>query len=272
MIETIELFPELNKNLLTLLKNIDKKNLLNPTVIPGRTVKDLASHILDGSLRRLSIQRDHFHTVAPEINSYNDLVNFIQKLNREWIEVSKRLSPEIIIAFLENSENWLYEFFKSLDLHADAPFSVAWAGEDKSKNWFDIAREYTEKWHHQMQIRLAVYQPGINSRKLFYPVIDTFMLGLPFAYRDIKAPISYGIKIIITGDAHGIWFLEMKENGWQLVAELSEAPKSIIEIPDDIAWKLFTNSMDRDIAAKYVKFNEDSNMGKIILNMRTVMS
>ncbi|MEJ7682555.1 MAG: hypothetical protein WKG06_32810 [Segetibacter sp.] len=28
-----------------------------------------------------------------------------------------------------------------------------WAGEKKSKNWFHIAREYTEKWHHQMSSR-----------------------------------------------------------------------------------------------------------------------
>jgi hypothetical protein len=35
---------------------------------------------------------------------------------------------------------------------------VAWAGEAESKNWFHVARDYSEKWHHQQQIREAVSQ------------------------------------------------------------------------------------------------------------------
>ena len=48
----------------------------------------------------------------------------------------------------------------SLDPHAPALFNVAWAGEQTSPNWFDIGREYTERWHHQQQIREAVGAPG----------------------------------------------------------------------------------------------------------------
>ena len=51
------------------------------------------------------------------------------------------------------------------DPDAPAVFSVAWAGEDKSAHWFDVAREYTEKWHHQQQIRDAVGRPDLASRR-----------------------------------------------------------------------------------------------------------
>ena len=34
-------------------------------------------------------------------------------------------------------------------------FGVAWAGEERSPAWFDVARELTERWHHQAHIRLA---------------------------------------------------------------------------------------------------------------------
>ena len=63
-------------------------------------------------------------------------------------------------------------------------FPVSWAGEQESANWFDIAREFTERWHHQQQIRLAVEKPGIMTREFYYPVLDCFMRALPYSYRD----------------------------------------------------------------------------------------
>jgi hypothetical protein len=50
-------------------------------------------------------------------------------------------------------------FHKSLDPLAPAAFAVSWAGEETSSNWFDTARELTERWHHQQQIRLATIGP-----------------------------------------------------------------------------------------------------------------
>jgi hypothetical protein len=37
---------------------------------------------------------------------------------------------------------------------------VAWAGEAESTNLFDTAREYTERWHHDMQIRSPLGAQG----------------------------------------------------------------------------------------------------------------
>jgi len=64
------------------------------------------------------MQRDNYNdtTLNSEINSYSDLVNFIQKLNKDWILASRRLSPQILIKLLEYSENELYEYFKTLNL------------------------------------------------------------------------------------------------------------------------------------------------------------
>ena len=56
-------------------------------------------------------------------------------------------------------------------------FPVSWAGEEESANWFDTAREFTERWHHQQQIRLAVDKPGIMTREFYFPVLDCFMRG-----------------------------------------------------------------------------------------------
>lgn len=270
-IETISLFPQLNKELITLLKSLNEDEWHKPTVLPGRTVKDLASHLLDGSLRRLSMCRDNYQVNVPQIESHENLIKYVQELNKAWIEATRRLSPVILIYFLERSEHWLYEYFKTLNLCDKAKLTVTWAGEFESPNWFDIAREYTEKWHHQMQIRLAVDKPGINSRALFYPVIDTFMRGLPHVYRDAKACLNCGIEIHITGEGGGFWFLEKTDALWQLVKNLKNVPEAKIEMPDNTAWQLFTDSISKDIAAKSINIQGNKILGEVILNMRTVL-
>jgi len=270
-IEVLPLFPEINIELITLLKSLSPSEWHQSTVLPGRTVKDLASHILDGSLRRLSLCRDNYQATTNKIESNDDLVRYIQELNKSWIEATKRLSPQILISLLELSEEWLYEYFKTLDPHATAKLAVSWAGQLKSQNWFDMAREYTEKWHHQMQIRLAVKKPGISSKKLYYPVIACFMRGLPHVYHKVHAEEGVGIEIEIIGEGGGLWFIEKKKDYWCLVKKLKSSPKAKIKMPDEIAWQLFTDSISRDSAAREVQIFGVNALAVPILTMRTVL-
>lgn len=270
-IEVLSLFPDINKNLITLLKSLKDDDWGKPTVLPGRTVKDLASHLLNGSLRRLSFCRDNYRVNAPAIKSYDDAVSYIQLLNKSWIEATQWLSPTILISLLELSEPWIYEYFKTLNPNDKAAFPVAWAGELESLNWFDIAREYTEKWHHQMQIRLAVNKPGINSRDFFYPAMDSFMRALPHVYRNTDAAVGAGVEICIKGEGGGSWFIEKTETQWQLTKQLKKEPEAKVEMPDDIAWRIFMDSISRDIAVKSIVFGGNRKLGEVVLSMKTVM-
>ena len=76
IIDTIELFPKINAKLIELLKRLTPEEWNKETVLPGRTVKDLASHLFDTDIRRLSMQRDGHYVEHPEIKSYQDLVDF----------------------------------------------------------------------------------------------------------------------------------------------------------------------------------------------------
>jgi len=83
-IETVTLFPALNAALLELLTSLGPADWALPTVHRERNVKDLASHLLDTALRRLSMQRDGFVLPPPsETRSYQDLVDFIQRERRK---------------------------------------------------------------------------------------------------------------------------------------------------------------------------------------------
>lgn len=124
MIDVLDAFAELNKELILLLENLSKEDWEKDTCLKNRNVKDLASHILDTSLRRLSLQRDNYFSENPEIHSYDDLVDFIQRLNRDWIGATRRLSPEVIISLLKASENELVAFLKTLNPHDKAFFQL----------------------------------------------------------------------------------------------------------------------------------------------------
>src|SRR5690242_2139628 len=184
---TAHLFPKLDAMLIDLLGALAAEDWEKQTVSPKWKVKDVAAHLLDTALRCVSVSRDHYVAETPGINSSADLASFINRLNQEGVAVYRRLSPAVLIALMEVAVNSLAEMHAARDPQAMAPYGVSWAGEEVSANWFDTAREFTERWHHQQQIRLAVNKPGIMTRELYFPVLDCFLRALPFAYRNVSA-------------------------------------------------------------------------------------
>lgn len=275
-IETLHLFPKLTEELLKLLRGLNSSDWLKPSPIDGRTIKDLVSHLIDGSLRNLSIQRDNFvdNTSVPNINSYKDLVDYIQELNKNWMIVSRRLSPAILIDLLEYSDKQFYEFLKTKNQKDKAIFSVAWAGESESENWFDTAREYTEKWHHQMQIRLALNKQILLDTEYSEPLYDTFMIALPHLYREFRNfKNGTKIKISLTGKLNKSWIIEWQKDKWIFTDSIKPDVYTSVEIPDDIAWIIFTNTdIDKEKYKTKIHINGDKSIGLKLLNLVTVMS
>ena len=241
-IKTAHLFPVLDKALIDLLRSLSPEEWTKRTRAKLWSVKDIASHLLDGNIRTLSMSRDHHFAEKPStINSYKDLVNYLNELNADWVKATRRLSPEVLISLLEITGIQYCEHIKTLDPFAPAIFSVAWAGEETSLNWFHIAREYTEKWHHQQQIREAVGKPGISSQELYYPVLDTFMRALPHAYRNTTAKDESAVKVSIIGETAGDWYVKRINDAWRLDSQVLTVTTHIT-IDQDVAWKLFTRA------------------------------
>jgi len=163
-------------------------------------------------------------------------------------------------------------FHESLDPFAPAAFGVSWAGEAKSLNWFDTARELTERWHHQQQIRLATDRPGIMTPELYHPVLDCFLRGLPHLYRETEAPSGTVLLFEIAGECGGQWLLARENGGWQLVKELSAEPAARVTIPQEIAWRIFTKGIDRDSARAQIKIQGDSNLANLVLELTAIVA
>lgn len=269
----VDLFPKLDSRLIELLRSLSGLDWQRQTIAPLWRVKDVAAHLLDGNLRRLSMIRDGFFGEKPEnADSYDSLVAFLNTLNADWVKAFKRVSPSVLIDLLEHTGRQVDERYRQLDPFAEAALPVAWAGEERSLNWFDLAREYSERWHHQQQIRLAVDRPGIMERELYFPVLDTFMRALPFRYKNVRGEDGAVIKFHITGDAGGVWFLVRRGSRWELMDEPLGRVTSEVEFSQDIAWRIFTKGMAKETARSQITVNGDRDLGLHVLNVIAVMA
>ncbi|WP_317191916.1 maleylpyruvate isomerase N-terminal domain-containing protein [Hymenobacter rubidus] len=270
-IETLPLFPELDRLLLELLRGLTPEDWQRPTLARQWTVKDVAAHLLDGNLRTLSMLRDGYAGEAPEDFSYAGLVDYLNGLNADWVRALRRLSPVVLVELLAQSGPEYCAYLATLDPWAPAAWAVGWAGETESLNWFHIARDYTEKWHHQQQIRAAVGQTeALMMPALLQPFLATIMRGLPHAYRAVPAPEGTRVQVRIGTAAGGVWQLLKTASAWQL-APAEAAPAAEIVLSPDVAWRLFTKGMSPAEARPQVQLSGEERLAEAALALVAVM-
>lgn len=265
------LLRKVDAKLIELLSSLAPEEWDLQTVAPQWKVRDVAAHLLDTPLRKLSLVRDSCFVEAVTIRSAQDVVDLVNRLNREGVAVYRRLSPQVLIDLMKIACDQSARFHESLDPFAPATFPVSWAGEDASLNWFDTARELTERWHHQQQIRFATNRPGIMTPELYHPVLDCFVRGLPHAYRDVAAPTGTTLHLGISGECGGRWHLLKAAAKWSLVARASGTFAARVIVPQEIAWRVFTKGIDRDAARAQIQIEGDRALGERVLGLTAIV-
>jgi len=247
-IDTRALFAPLHQELLLMLRTLAPEDWQRPTRAPLWQVGDVVAHLTDSAIRRLSFERDGHPPAVPDtpIATNADLTAFLDRLNAEWVAASRRISPRLSIEWLDIIGRQLSELFENADLEGAATFPVAWAGEARSAAWFDIAREYTERWHHHQQIAEAVGAPLLTGRRWLHPVLDVSMRVLPYAYRDVEAPPTTSVTFEITGEAGGQWTLVREPAGWRLFTGALDHTAARISVDQDTAWRMFFKQRSRE--------------------------
>src|SRR5438067_13389905 len=150
---TAHLFPKVDGMLLELLRSLSPEDWEKQTVSPKWKVKDVAAHLLDTPLRGLSIARDGYFPPAPKLDSPAALGAYIDRENAEGVAVYRRLSPAVLIARREIACKQLADYRAAADPFRMAPCGGSGAGQGTSANWFDPARDYPERRHHQQPNR-----------------------------------------------------------------------------------------------------------------------
>jgi len=264
------LFPILLDELISLLKGLTKAEWDLPTICSSWSVKDVALHLLGGDIGILSWKRDGYSPL-PSINSWNHLVSLVNEQNELWVKGTQRIGPPLIIDLLKFTGDQVSSYFQSLD-----PFAIGgpvdWVSPDPAPVWLDLAREYTERWHHQQHIRDSVGKPGLKEQKFLTPVLDTFILALPRTFKKVKAKNGTSIVISITGSVRKQWTLNINFGEWRLYEGSTGDYQVNVVIEDDVAWRIFTNEISPVEANKRVQIEGNRQLGEKVLETVSIIA
>jgi uncharacterized protein (TIGR03083 family) len=272
-IDTRSLFRPVSNALVAQLRALPADDWHRPTIAGTWLVRDVVAHLLDTTLRRLAYHRDGMPPPPPShpISSDRDLVAFINELNAQWVAAAQRLSPRVLTDLYERASGDAADWFEALPLDAPALFPVSWAGEDASAGWFDLGREFTELWHHQAQVRLAVGAAPLADPRFLAAVLDVAMRGLPHAFRDVAAEPGDAIALDVDGASGGRWTLAREAARWTLWRGEPDAPVTRIRLSDDAAWRLLFNALPEREAANHVRVDGRAGFGQAFLRARSVI-
>lgn len=271
--DTRFLFRPVSTALVRVLRDLTPADWTRPTVAGTWTVRDIVAHLADGALRRVSFQRDRHPPPPPKqaIANERDFVRFINGLNAEWVSVAGRFSPPVLIDLYVHASEALADWFERLPLDAPALFPVSWAGEAQSAGWFDLGREFTEVWHHQQQIRMAVGAPGLDDPRYLRAVLDIAMRGLPHAFREIGGHAGETVVIDVSGPAGSQWTLVREEPHWALKAGVPPDPTTVVTLEDDVAWRLLFNAIPPAEAPPRLRIDGKRELAAPLLHARSVI-
>jgi uncharacterized protein (TIGR03083 family) len=300
-VEAVPLFPEERAALLDLLRSLTPEQWVLPTVCEGWSVKDIAAHLVADDLGRLSHERDGFSAGRFEPAGAETfeakLLAFINHQNETWVEATHRLSPRIVIDLLDWSGRETQAYFELLD--PDAPgLGVSWAGETESANWFDLAREYSERWHHQAQIREAAGAPMLYEQRLYAPVIATMVRGIPHTLRSLDASEGTHVRLVVTGLGTSEWSIVRESGKWYLTTlpwqsqsnsgsssirvSIGEEPTNeeqkhqdfdaFVALDPDTAWRVFTKAISYEDARQRALVVGDEQLAERVLRTVSIVA
>ena len=260
--------------MLDLLEDLSPAEWEKPTICPGWSVQDIAAHLLADDIGRLSRGRDGHSNpdfaTGLDISTLPGLIAAIDRQNALWVEAMRRASPRLLIDLLRLTGEQTASYFATLDLDAIGG-PVDWVGPEPAPVWLDLAREYTERWVHQQQIRDAVDRPGLQEPTWFAPVLAAFVLGLPRALGDAGHP-GATVLLTITGDAGGQWTARRHGTGWVLEPGRVTDPTASVTLDEDSAWRLFTRGMTPQGARQVAMLTGDPDLAQRALETVSILA
>jgi uncharacterized protein (TIGR03083 family) len=274
VVDTRPFFRPLCAEIVTLFRSLTDDDWARPTVAGTWRVRDVAAHLTDTALRRLSFHRDGLIADGRPPTSEADLVALINELNGSWVRCATRLSPRVLTDLYVSASTPLADFIESLDLHAVARFAVSWAGQTESPQWLDVGREFTEIWHHGSQIRDAVQAGPFREARWLRAVLEIAMHALPAAYS--RAPDASGGTLVlnVTGPSGGMWTLQKIDGTWSCEEGRHHGRASAttsVTLSDQTAWRLLFNALHASDPGPLVQVDGDRALARPLFRTRALV-
>ncbi len=230
-IDVRPVFAVQRRDLLEFLRGLEDEEWRRPTACDGWNVADLLAHVLGDLLGRVSGLRDRINRTTPR--SGESLAEQIDRTNDEWVVGCRQLSPRLMIELIDRagtSHDRLWQT-KGLD---DPSLGVSWAGIEPAPVWLDAARDVTEYWVHERQLREAVGDHGTGHPDIS-TILDVFARGLPYTL----SAIDPGVRRVHVESEGMTWRFARQRHRWWLVDET--APEAtVVRLTGELLWRRWT--------------------------------
>lgn len=137
--------------------------------------------------------------------------------------------------------------------------------------WLDAARELSEYWTHQQQVREATGRPGLTDRAWLAPVLDTFLLALSYTLRDTGADPGTQVQVTATGAAPMRWVTTRQDRRWVLRRGDAERPAAAVELDGDTLWRLCTRNIAPEDAAARARVHGERRLAEQVLRIVSIV-
>src|SRR5436309_16030715 len=94
------LLRRVDEKLIDLLSSLTSSEWAVQTIVPRWKVRDVAAHLLDTALLKLSMARASWYVTSVDFRSPHDLITLVDRLHRVVVTVYRRLGPSLVIGFV----------------------------------------------------------------------------------------------------------------------------------------------------------------------------
>jgi uncharacterized protein (TIGR03083 family) len=265
------LFAPEREQLLQLLRQLPPAAWSRPTICPGWDVHDVVSHLVHDYVRRLSGTRDGH--IAAWVVAGEELAQSLDRVNQEFVLVARTFSSRLLTDLIAHLGPQLDELWIGLQMNSLGG-AVSWvAPHVEAPVWLDVAREYTEFWVHQQQIRDAVGRPGARQPELLVAVVDAFVRSLPRALAGTAAPSGTAVtmNVEITEDVSTAWTATKDGQGWRLDRRANQSADAHIHLTADTLWRLATRGLGPSDAWGRIDIDGDSALAASALQLVSIV-
>jgi uncharacterized protein (TIGR03083 family) len=268
-IDARPLLPLERAEMVALLQCLDAADWQRPTVCPGWRVHDVVAHVVHDYIRKLSGKRDGHATPGPLPGE--SMPRWLHRTNQEFVDAALRWSPEVLTDLLCHLGPQLDQLWASLDLESIGA-AVSWAAPGvPAPVWLDAAREFTEYWVHQQQVRDAVSRPGATSEQLAGAVTDTFLRAVPHALRRLTPAEGTCVQLDVTGPGGGSWTILRLGAAWAVSRDQAAEPDALMRLSSDTLWRVATRGITPARARERALVSGDEVLASAALNLVAII-
>ena len=232
------------ERLLELLRGLAASDWQRPTPCPGWNVLGLASHLLGDDLSLVAGLRDqHRGTPPPPGLDEEGFIRWLDELQVEWVQATRRLSPRVVVDLLEWAGPQIVSTVKAQDASAVLA-NVSWASTTPVPAWLDQVRELSERWIHRQQILQSLGRPSDLRPDLAEPVMDGLRWAYPFRLDAHRRGSGATVDITIFGEVNLRWTIVSDGVSWAFQVAPGDSLAAELRLTSEQAWRLLSNNFD----------------------------